>query len=334
MKKLLTKQFIFFLPIVLILIVVFFLDPFRVFFYYEDFYTDNMIGVNREMVCLKLFDRNNEEYKYDSFIFGSSRSRAFKIENWIDYLPKDSEGFHFDAAGDGIYGIYNKLRYIDEVGNNINNALIIIDDATLSGLKNREGHLYISPPELSKLDSFPYYSSFIKASLNPKFLIGYCDYKIFETHRPYMGSSINKPKYNHRSNNISGDFYYSYDKMIEEDEEGYYKNLQEKGVFYDRSELSFDSIKIDDEESKILIKIQEILEKHNTDYYIIVSPLYDQRPFNYERMNKLKEIFNEDRIYDFSGENEFTASVYNYYEDSHYRTHIANEIIDIIYWQN
>ncbi|MEG2479981.1 MAG: hypothetical protein RSA50_06885, partial [Mucinivorans sp.] len=42
-------------------------------------------------------------------------------------------------------------------------------------------------------------------------------------------------------------------------------------------------------------------------------------------------IFGQNNVFDFSGINSFTKDYHNYYEDSHYRPHVAKAIIDTIY---
>ena len=63
----------------------------------------------------------------------------------------------------------------------------------------------------------------------------------------------------------------------------------------------------------------------------MISPLYDQVKFNPEDLSVLQEVFGHNQVFDFSGVNEFTTSKYNYYETSHYRPHVANEIMKKVY---
>ena len=331
MKKFIFNCIIFLLPFLITIIIVIYCDPFKVFLPHEEYYANNFVNLNRGVVCLKLFQKNNKKYNYDSFIFGSSRSQAFKIENWLKYLPKNSDGFHFDASGEGLYGIYNKLKYLDKTGNDIKNSLIILDLETMTCLKNRKGHLYISPPELSEESIYVYWREILSGSLNPQLLIGYFDYKINKVYRSYMGSLFNNAKYDQISNNQTGDLYYGYDKMIAINEKAYYETLIKKGVFYDRKKQVMVKRPIQPKERELLIKIHSLLIKHKTNYYIVISPLYDQFPCDTERVVLLKTIFDPNRVYDFSGRNELTNSIYNYYESSHYRPHIADYIMKKIY---
>ena len=47
----------------------------------------------------------------------------------------------------------------------------------------------------------------------------------------------------------------------------------------------------------------------------------------------LKSIFDKN-IYDFSGRNSFTESIYNYYESNHFRPIVGDSILKIIYQKN
>ena len=330
-QRFIIKAFIFASPLVIILTVSVLFDPFKVIYDYDEYYKGSFISVNREFVCLKLYERNTKTIAYDSFIFGSSRSHAFQVKNWKTYLPPGSKGFHFDASGEGVYGIFNKIHYIDETGGALSNALIVVDEDTLTQTKNREGHLSISPPRLSKESPIEFYIEFFKPLLNLRFVIGYIDYSLFRTNRDYMEYLFKRAKYNHISDNSTGDLYYGYEKMIEEDKDGYYNALKSKGVFYDRSKAERRQQPVSAAEKELLIKVKKILDKHKTDYRIVVSPAYDQVPLGNDHLQLLNDIFGSRRIYNYSGENRFTESMYNYYEDNHYRPLVANEIMREIY---
>jgi len=90
------------------------LDPFRVLWTY-DFSKDlhANAGLNRDFVSTEFFKEKYQQYHYDSFIFGSSRTLAFLPEDWGKYLPDNSSIFCFDASHESIYGIYTKLKYLE-----------------------------------------------------------------------------------------------------------------------------------------------------------------------------------------------------------------------------
>ena len=145
-----------------------------------------------------------------------------------------------------------------------------------------------------------------------------------------MSYYFNKAKYYNISNNITGDLYYGYDKMIEEDQSGYYRQLVDKGVFYDRNKIKSRILPVSNSEIQLLNSIKKILIKHNTSYKVVIAPCYNQVKIDNARFILLTDIFGNN-VYDFSGVNKFTNSIYNYYEDSHYRPHVAIEIMEAIY---
>ena len=54
-------------------------------------------------------------------------------------------------------------------------------------------------------------------------------------------------------------------------------------------------------------------------------------PLYPEDEKALRAIFGDDCVFNFSGINKWTTDYHNYYEVSHYRPHVASEIMDSIY---
>ena len=331
MKQFIIKIFKFTLPLTLIISTVIYIDFFKIFGF-QDYYSNQEVrGLNRGMITSTTFNHYREIENFDSFIFGSSRSQAFKCKNWIQYLDKNTKPFHFDASSENIWGLTKKVEYIDELKDTIKNALVIIDRTTLTGTSPMEGPLYISTPFISKSSKTEYYLTFLKASLNLKFLTAYIDYSIFKTYRSYMGSFIKKSKYSRIANNKNCDVWYGLDKEIEYDSLRYYTKKVEEGVFYPRTGVYQSECNVTLKERNQLQNIKNIFKKHNTKYAIIISPTYDQLDMEKSQIQLLEEIFGEENIYNYSGKNKFTESIYNFYENSHYRPSIANKIMEMIY---
>ena len=335
MKSFIYKTLLFLLPLELIIIFHLVLDPFRIIYDYEDYYKNSFVAKNRGEICYRTYIKNRAEYKFDSFIFGSSRSQAFKAVDWEKHLPATSKAFHFDASGEGVFGVQTKISYIDEIGDNLNNVLIIFDEEMLQIDHNTKGYFVISPPNLSKEPVLEYYSEFVMAGLDIPFIVGYLDYSLFGTYRPYMKKRISRVKYQHRGDPINGDIFYGNDLHIKEDSVGYYQNLIQKGVFYDRTKAKKNTFRpLSELAISQLRTIKSVFDKHSTDYSIVISPLYDQAPFDEEKELILHQIFGEENIYNFSGKNELTEPIHHYYENSHYRPKVARRIMDIIYSSN
>lgn len=334
MRKFIFKLLIILSPIVIAIVILIFTDAYKVLWNYKDYYKNSFIELNREMVCLRMYDNHRKEEKFDSFIFGSSRSQAFHCEEWSKYLDENAKPFHFDAHGEGIYGIAKKIEYIDKLGDNIKNAIIVVDRTILSVNKNRrEKHLSISPPELSGESKVHYYYTFIKGQLNYKFLLSYFDYSIFRTYRDYMEGIVLNNKYPYINNSNNCDIWYGNEEEIKNDSLNYYFSLKQKGVFYDRPLNNYKKCTITELEVEQLKSIKHIFSLHKTEYKIIISPNYDQIILEKEQVELLENVFGKENIYNYSGKNRLTESIGNYYEDSHYRPNIANEILRDIYNQ-
>lgn len=325
------RQILFFsLPVIVLFLTVIYIDFFKIFGF-QDYYSNQKVGLNRGVVTTSTYNNFREKEKYNSFIFGSSRSQAFKCKNWAKYLESEARPFHFDASSESAWGISKKMAYIDELGDTIKNALIIIDRSTLTKINQSDNHLLISMPCISKSTHIEYYWCFISASLNPKFLTAYIDYSIFNKYRPYMEALIKKSKYDHTVDITNCDIWYGWDREIESDSTEYYNKLINKGLFYKRPKKDIIECPVSLKEETQLRNIKTILTKHNTRYKIVISPLYDQIPMEKAQINLLERIFGKEHIYNFSGVNQLTEPIYNFYETSHYRPHIANEILSIIY---
>ena len=336
MKKFVKQLFYFSTIGILYAIIVFIIhctDPYKIYNSHNNFYDNAIVDLNREHVCLELFKNNNKKQKYNSFIFGSSRSLAYIVPEWKKHLNNKVVGFHFDATGEGIYGIYNKLLFLQSKKSAIKNVLIVLDYNTLTTIKNRKGHLSISPPELSRESLFLYYKEYIFATANFNFISEYIKHK-------YLNLSIKKPQYivqktkfSNEYDDITGDVYFGTEKKIKQNELKYYSKLQREGAFYTRL-VSSNAIKeepISDEENKLLFLIHRILVQEKTNYRIVISPLYNQKKLSSERVQLLIAIFGKSNVHNFSGKNELTESIHNFYETSHYRPHVANKIMDSIY---
>ncbi len=330
MKSFLKTSLRFLIPAIIVLVAVIVLDFFKVLGF-QDYYATQKVVINREMVTANTYRHYRNDENYNAFIFGSSRSQAFKCENWKPYLNKTAKPFHFDAFGEGIWGISKKIEYINELGDSIKHALVIIDRSVLNLTVPRVSHVSVPDPQISKASKLNYHGTFLKASLNPKFLVAYTDFSITNTYRDYMRAYINHSDYKDSVNPKTCDIWYGWDKEIQNDSTAFYENLKQKNVFYNREDLSVPKSVVTAEGINQLKRIKAIFDKHNTAYKIVISPIYDQIPMEREHIVLLETIYGSEHLYNFSGKNNFTEPIYNFYETSHFRPHVANAIMELIY---
>jgi hypothetical protein len=329
MKKFVLKLFLLSLPFIIIIGFFLALDPFRIIYKYNGF--SNMYVIpNKDFVSSEMFIKNQNKYNYNSFIFGSSRTIAFKTKSWKRFLSKTANPFVFDASGESIFGIYTKITYLDKLGVNINNCLLIIcTDCTFAYDSDHKGHLFIKHPTIANTSWINFYTVFIKDYFDLKFLKNYFRYLITRKYIPTMNGYIEYRKIIY--NNITNDTWMiDPENELKKDPINYYK--KRKNIFYERDSIILSAnSQISKKQISMLNKIREIFNKHHTNYKIIISPLYNQISINNNDLLTLRNIFGKNSVFNFSGKNKFTSVKENYYESSHYRPIVGDSILSRVY---
>ena len=81
----------------------------------------------------------------------------------------------------------------------------------------------------------------------------------------------------------------------------------------------------------LLQEIKWICRKHDTDVKIIISPDYLQVNINPADVKTLKRFFGKRNVFDFTGINEYTEDIHNYYDPGHYRPALGKRLMEKIY---
>jgi hypothetical protein len=331
LNKFIYKTLIVLFPFLFFLLLYIILDPFKVIHGYPPFYKKgDVVDINRGYVSTTTYEKQYQKYKYDSFIFGNSRSRFYEVSDWQKYLPSNSSCYHFDASLESLYGIYKKVLYIDKKGGYLNNVLIIADTDELARDKTEEEHLFIISPQLeNNKNIINFHTTFFKVFCYYKFLYAFLDYKISGKVKDYM-----------RDNNLLDDQSFDYNQTTNEirllDAEEkignalYYTDKKMSEFHRMPGDLVSESV-IKDNQKQMLEKIKKIFTKHHTNYRIVINPLYDQIKFNPEDLHYLEDLFGKDFVFDFSGRNILTENYQNYYDKFHYRPQVSRQIMEIIY---
>jgi len=311
-KRLLFKLFLALLP--LLAMVAFYLcaDPFMTLHHYADLYNTDKphLELNEDYAATETFINLYETHKYDSYIFGSSRSRYYTPDEWAKrHTPINA--YQFGVASETLFGVAGKLAFLDKKGAAINNALIIVDAELLSKAANSSGHLFRKHPLVSGESNADFqFTSFM-------------DFFNYEAISSYLKLPKTNPKGKKDPQQLA-------ELQILKDRDAFYRPRM--SMFYKRpAEQQYEKAVIYAEQKQLLQNIKNIFDRHHTDYRIVISPMYDQKKLNSADMAILYAVFGKDRIYDFSGINDITASIYNYFETAHYRPAIANRIMDSVY---
>lgn len=309
-------------------------DPFEVVKKYKSFYISGKpryVTLNYDYVAVETFLNNHPIYKYNSFIIGSSRSRFYEMDTWSKYIHSN-KCFHFDASGETIYGITKKMELLNAKKVQIANVLMVLDYITLTGVDNSKGHLYIKHPILSGQSLSDFQFLFFKTYSSLNFLHAYLDFKISGKFKAYM-----------KTKGLLDDIPVDYDLKYNEMKLSVFENeiKTDPAKYYSKKRMAEfnrqDSIKtsslvaIKEKQVIMLNKIAMIFKKNSSRFKIVISPLYDQIQLNKKDVDVLNQIFGTENVYDFSGINSITSDYHNYYEPSHYRPLVADEIMKQVY---
>jgi len=334
MKSFVSKTLFFLSPFIIGLLFYLSLDPFKVVRNYDEFYNDNDIGrvvLDKDYVSTTNFVNKYSKEKYDSFIFGNSRSMFYQVTDWKKNINPNSSCYHFDAAGETLFSLHKKITYLDNNSIPIKNTLLILDHETLNKVVSNSGHLGIVTPRLVNYNNFiDFHYTFLEAFFNTKFMFAYLDFKISNKIKPYMkeGYLIDDNKISY--NPITNEFRFTdFEKLISKNK---YYNENRLAVFYKRNSIpTYTKPAIFQTQKEILKDIYTIFLKNNTNFKIIINPLYNQEKLATEDLFFLKSTFGASSVFDYSGINEITKDYTNYYEASHYRPHIADKIMSEVY---
>jgi hypothetical protein len=303
-------------------------DPFEVVYPYKSHYNDPNIPYNWDYNQVEMLIRNYDTRKYDSFIFGNSRSMAFLCSDWARHIDSPRT-LHFAAAKEGIYGIHAKIMFLSREQMPIRNALVVLDPWTLSLATNTPGFLYIKHPKTSGESLLTFHQTFFRSFIQLNFFFGYLDYKLTGRVRPFFKDMFAEGITFDR---VTGDKrLLGKEKSIEDTPKAYYNNLGT--VFYPRDLTTeqYADAEISGIQAGYLKDIRKVFDDNRTNYQIVISPTYDAKQLNPKDLAILREIFGADRVYNYSGINRFTRDIQNYYENSHFRMRVGREIMDEIY---
>jgi hypothetical protein len=328
MAILFKKIILILLPLIVMLTVYLAFDPFEVIYPYKVHYNDPNIPYNWDYNQVEMLLRNYDARKYDSFIFGNSRSMAFLGSDWARHIDSPRI-LHFAAAKEGIFGIHAKVMFLSREKMPIRNALLVLDPWTLSLATNTPGFLYIKHPKTSGENLLTFHQTFFRSFIELNFFFGYLDYKLTGKVRPFFKDMFAEGI---TFDQVTGDKrLLGKEKSIEESPKAYYNNLAT--VFYPRdlTVVQYADSEISETHTRYLKEIRKVFDDNQTDYRLVISPTYDAKQLHPKDLATLTKLFGKDRVFDYSGINRFTRDIHNYYENSHFRFRVGREIMDEIY---
>lgn len=335
MKSFIIKLLLFFLPVEVAVGIYFIKDPFMVLYHHDSYYKKDQVQhiiLNRDYVNTEFLLATYDKRRYDSYIFGSSRSINYRAADWTKYIGPAS-CFHYDASDETLYGIERKIQLLKERNMKVKNALLIMDYYLLRGTENSQGHLFVKHPLLSGENRIRSQVDFFAAYLNKDFFPAYFDFLMAGHTKFYMldkGLLCDIPThYDVATNEVS---YPVYDSEIRNVPDVYYKGRMHLFTRFHRDTVQRYAVRaIGAQQKQLLQNIKQVFTEDNTNYTIIISPLYDQLKLNDSDAYYLRELFGKEHVFDFSGINTMTQDYHNYYDDYHYTPAIATKVLDRVY---
>lgn len=331
MKKfLITIVLIVFIPVIVLLGVYFLTDPFKTLKPFSLQYFDD---TNRDYLSTELFLKNYPTYKYNSYVFGSSGGCGINTYHWLKYLPKKSRQFMFQAWGETLTGIEQKISYIDKMNGDFSNVILLVDiPGTFSSEQLPKEALSIKDYKFSGQSKFSYQATLFWNFLQkPSFWCSSVKGRIKNT-KPSIGFDT-----------ISNDWAKN-NSLVDVNIQPLKDSLRNcsrtvRNTFLREIESKTDAdlkespVLIDDVFKEQLLHIKSVFTKHGTDYRIVITPAYcyTHPSINNQDLKTLQDIFGEQYVFDYSGKNDLSADCYNFSDPNHFGLSVGWKIIEDIY---
>lgn len=329
MGLIIRKMFLLLAPLLIVGACYLLFDPFEVVYHPSRHYLDPQVVYNWDVNQTEILEQAYSSYRFDSYILGSSRSKAFMVEDWRPCIDSPRV-FHYAVMAETLFGIERKIAFIDRNRMPLRNVLLILDRDILGQTGNSTGHLFIKHPDVSGGSRLDFHLTFFQAFMGPTFFFPYLAHRLGLPLSVTTKALVTGGK-GCRYDPILGDMtFVTVEEQIRKDPGAFYRGQQR--LFYPRSGLPSTAPPVVGVlQRKMLASMAKIFAAHRTDVRVVIAPLYDQVTFNPADRRTLEDFFGKERVFDFSGINTLTSGPQNYLEPSHFRPHVARAIISTLY---
>ncbi len=289
------------------------------------------VELNHDWASYNLLVQNEPAQHFDSFIVGSSRSNAFHCDTWKKYLP-EAHPFHYLAASENLYGIAAKLELFDSRGFPIKNVLLEIWRATIKNDGPRHDLTHRLPYPMNGESWLGWQATNLSDFFTRFYFAKYLGYKLTGSVPAYAADVLQIRRGDHGVDPITNDYFFELlERETTELGEGYYTKRADMFPPHDGTTPPPDPAYIRAPQKASLERMRVVLKKHHTDVRVLIPPVYDQIGMNPEDVAELKRTFGEENVFDFTGKNELTEDMHNFYDGGHIRPFVAEKILAIMY---
>ena len=333
MKRFVLRSLVALLPVLLLVALYVLKDPFHVLRPHDGSaaVTDTVeLTVNTCYQSTEVFKYYYPQMQYDSFIFGSSLSGYYRVEDWLKHLPAGASAMHFNASRETLQGILNKLNFLASRDVKVANALIVMEDEMLQRKPLDSDVLYVQHPQTtSKVSWWEFHQMFFNAFRHPE-LVAFTLWPSQTTARLALERGYATTDIPDRIEPINESYYGWADSLISVDADAFYTPAHLAKYSHPmRKQPCAD--KVTPAVEDLLRQIAQALKDMGTDYQIIIPPHYATEAISSADLFAVESIFGNERVHDYSHDPVMGGDLHYYYDDGHLISSACVHLMDSAY---
>lgn len=257
------------------------------------------VARNMGFVSITTFNRLNDHYHYNAFIFGSSMSQNYRAEHWGSLLPPDASVMHFDATMETVAGITDKLRYLRDRGADVKYALIIIEEEMLRRDPLDNDILHVRPPAITDDVTIAHFHTLFFNAYKTPLIMGYClaPQRFHDDMERQLIIAVEPTTRYERYNEFR---YNGHDSLIESRPDEFFTPQRLKAITSNADRLyTVEQSVMTSHRVEELKALRLTLDELGTDYRVIVPPRYHRQLISAADAATLAEILGHERVFDY-----------------------------------
>lgn len=303
-------------------------DPFMVLRRYADYDHPKVCQSEGTVSWLK-YKAYRDSMHYDSFIMGSSCTKAFSTADWNQYIH--GRPFRMFCNNEGVADLCQKLEALDRQPHQpIRHLLIVCEDRFFVNADVQNDVMHVMPPEVSGLGGPAYQAIFMQGFFSPMFLGKYLKYQLTGHYEPSMNGVINPFGQTHTR--YTNDAVLPDERKIARMGEDFWQSdhwrmeRRRHGVRTESPRTIYSG------QLATLQRIRHICRKHRTDVRLVIGPMYNGPAMNREDVRILRSLFGEKKVLDASDSaHAYLSDYHNFYDGAHYRVGIGKKLLRELY---
>ena len=314
------------LPFLLLVAIYIYEDPFLVLRQYDN-YDHCHTELSEGDIGWKKLNMYRNTRHYDSFIMGSSCTKAFQTADWNQYIH--GRPFRFFGNSEGLGDLCLKLQALDRLPNQpVKNLLIVTELSFYEKPHPQPGIMHLMPSEVTGKTMASYQATYLQGFLFPKFLLPYLKYKV--TGRYDDASRDGRDGNEAVLRWFTRGATLQQEREINEMGEGYWQQKHWTKALKQTRKVHLNPPVIGADQINKLIQIRDFCRRHQTRLKVIIGPSFDLKQFNAHDLHTMKAILGDSAVYDFSTY-EPLRDYHQYYDPGHYRRCAGQEILRKVY---